>query len=109
MYPDRTHSRRRSLFMVVAVLAVLGAGVFPASAPAQDKTEKRGRVQGSVIDVTDLTDYPRGDTRIPWTLPEGLARAPEIEPGLPLREEVLTPVDRVELQRRLDLERALAR
>jgi hypothetical protein len=54
-------------------------------------------------------DRPRGDTRLPWTAPEGFAREPDVVFGRALRDEVLTPVDRNELRRLLELERSLGR
>jgi hypothetical protein len=77
----------------------------PKGAPPQAEQQ----VTGEVINITGLMDRPRGDTRLPWTAPEGFAREPDVVFGRALRDEVLTPVDRNELRRLLELERSLGR
>jgi|GEM_PF-2896983 hypothetical protein len=74
----------------------------PAAPPAGSPV-----LGGEVIDITGLRERPRGDTRLPWTLPEGFARAPEAPAGQALRDEVLRPVDREALKRLLEVERLL--
>lgn len=104
------HTHRASAWVALAA-ALLLQGI-PARAaddrtgngPAADK-----RVMGEIIDVTGMMERPRGDTRLPWTLPEGFGREPDVPFGRALHDEVLTPVDRNELIRLLEVERTLGR
>jgi len=113
----RTRARRGALLAWTAALCL----ALPVAAHAQGRprtgtaAEPKGtppvsqQVTGEVIDVTGLMDRPRGDTRLPWAPPEGFAREPDVTFGRALRDEVLTPVDRNELRRLLELERSLGR
>jgi hypothetical protein len=104
--------RRRA---AAACSGLVLAAVLAVSAPAWADPVKThppstaGReVVGDVIDITGLRERPRGDTQLPWALPEGFTRAPaEPEPDHSLRDEVLHPVDREELRRLLEVERQL--
>lgn len=62
-----------------------------------------------VIDITGLMEQPRGNTRIPWTLPRGFDRTPGIDHGRTLREEILIPVERDALKHQMEVERILSR
>jgi hypothetical protein len=107
-------SIRRRLLGALCVAAVL-AVVLGISAPARADPVKTHppsgadrEVVGDVIDITGLRERPRGDTQLPWALPEGFKRAPaEAMPDHSLRDEVLRPVDREELRRLLEVERLL--
>lgn len=106
----RPRARRRATLALLALLCLIApvaahAQGGRAKAPAGDTQQ----VTGEVIDVTGLMERPRGDTRLPWAAPGGFAREPDASFGRALREEVLTPVDRNELRRLLELERALGR
>jgi hypothetical protein len=81
----------------------------PRSAPTSVPADATQQVTGGVIDVTGLMDRPRGDARLPWAAPEGFAREPDVTFGRALQDEILTPVDRNDLRRLLELERALGR
>jgi hypothetical protein len=102
----RADARIHRTLLAVLVLAV---PLFGSGAAVAAESGDGRRVQGEVIDITGLMERPRGDTRLPWTLPEGFARSPEAPGGRALREEVLRPVERAELQRLLEVERLLSR
>jgi len=107
----RTRFRRWATPAWGATLALCAALGLPAvTAHAQGTpAQTQQQVTGEVIDVTGLMERPRGDTRLPWAPPDGFAREPDATFGRALREEVLTPVDRNEVRRLLELERALGR
>lgn len=100
---------RRPAALALALALALGAAAPAAAEPAGSRSPAAAdrQVVGEVIDITGLRERPRGDTRLPWALPEGFTRAPEAAPGHTLRDEVLRPVDREELRRLLEVERLL--
>jgi hypothetical protein len=111
---EQTGGRRRTRPRPGAYLALAAVLCFsvPTAAHAQGgrgKPEASQQVAGEVIDVTGLMERPRGNTRLPWAAPGGFAREPDVDFGRALRDEVLTPVDRNELRRLLELERSLGR
>lgn len=102
------HHIRYALFGICLLLACLAV---PHGAAAQDRDagarSKGQKESGTVIDITGLMARPRGDTRIPWARPEGFSRDLQIDFGKVLRDEVLSPVDRPTLRRRMEVERSL--
>lgn len=118
----RTRTRRGAILGWVAALGLAfplaahaegppkaGAAPAPKGGPAAKAPQSTQQVTGEVIDVTGLMDRPRGDTPLPWAAPEGFAREPDVTFGRALRDEALTPVDRNELRRLLELERSLGK
>jgi len=85
----------------------------PPGASAQERRQLTDEtptgVVGDVIDITGFMERPRGDTRIAWDPPGGFDRSSDVQFGRMLWEEVLTPVSRQTLERRMDIERELAR
>jgi hypothetical protein len=66
-------------------------------------------VKGELIDITGVMEKPRGETPLPWAAPEGKSLTLEVDFGRSLRGEVLAPVSREALSRRMAAERALGR
>lgn len=105
-------SRNLHRTLVACLFCLVFAGLaVPTDATAQggggEARAKGEKESGSVIDITGLMARPRGDTRIPWTRPEGFSRDLQIDFGKVLRDEVLSPVDRPTLRRRMEVERSL--
>ncbi len=104
-------NRHRTLHAFLGVCFLLACLAVPHGAAAQgNDTGARSKGQkesGTVIDITGLMARPRGDTRIPWAAPEGFSRDLQIDFGRVLRDEVLSPVDRPTLRRRMEVERSL--
>jgi hypothetical protein len=106
----RTRFRRTATLVLAATLCL-----FPLAAHAQgagnarkaNPPEATQEVAGGVIEITGVMERPRAETRLPWAAPDGFAREPDVAFGRALREEILTPVDRNDLRRLLELERSL--
>lgn len=65
--------------------------------------------EGDVIDITGFMEWPKGDTSVPWDPPEKFERGVGLVYGLSLKDEVFQPVDRDDLTRQMEVERALGR
>lgn len=106
----RTRFRRTATLVLAATLCLSplaahaqGAGQAKKATPSEATQE----VAGGVIEITGVMERPRAETPLPWAAPGGFAREPDVAFGRALREEILTPVDRNDMRRLLELERSL--
>jgi len=111
----RTRFRRTATLVLAATLYLPTVCLLPLAAHAQGakggatgaSPQATQEVAGGVIEITGVMERPRAETRLPWAAPDGFAREPDVAFGRALRDEILTPVDRNDLRRLLELERSL--
>ncbi len=90
-----------AVLLWVGLLAVWSPQALAAEA------KKGNSVQGNVINITGFREWPRGDTRLGWTMPEPFDLNPDLVYGLGLQSEMVAPVERLRMKRRLEVERLL--
>ncbi|MDH5526729.1 MAG: hypothetical protein OEY97_05410 [Nitrospirota bacterium] len=90
--------------LCAALLAATAA--FAQQAGKVPKQQNRQVISGSVIDIIGTSEWPRGDTHIPWRDSEGFQGGPEVDYVQYLRREIGLPLDRESVRRRTDLERS---
>ncbi|MBI5136448.1 MAG: hypothetical protein HZA24_03820 [Nitrospirae bacterium] len=106
--------RKLGVFLLGCLLWVPGTALADQQggrerAGQADADAARLAAEGDVIDITGFMEWPKGDTSVPWDPPEKFERGVGLVYGLSLKDEVFQPVDRDDLTRQMEVERALGR
>ena len=95
-----------ALVPALAALALMSLLTLSSVVQAEEPTRLQ-QGDGEVIDITGFMEWPKGDTSISWTRPEGFRRDTDLVFGLSLKAEVFRPVDRESLKRTIEVQHRL--